>query len=138
MCRLSSDLGYEHEENDLYATRQWANEIDDTAWNVVVESARLIEDVEWLMLKLEEERGWEEEKMVQMQWEQEQEGIRIERVLERFKEEDEEEEDEEYVEEDDEDEDVEGGEDRKEAGLGGEYGVSDEEEEKEEQNEEKK
>lgn len=139
--RLSSDLGYEHEENNLYATRQWANEINDIAWDVVVESARLIEDVEWLMLKLEEERGWGEEEMVQMQWVLEQEGIRIGRVLERFKEEDEgEEEDEGYVEEEDEDEDedVEGGENRKEVGLGGEYEVSDEQEEEEEQDEEEK
>ena len=53
--RLSSDLGFEREQDNLSATRQWAADVNDVAWEAVTKSAELIDMVDYLMLKLEEE-----------------------------------------------------------------------------------
>ncbi|KAF2629069.1 hypothetical protein BU25DRAFT_466132 [Macroventuria anomochaeta] len=57
--RLSSDIGFEREEDDLLATRRWADEVVDAAWEVVRKAGRLVDDVEYLAVRLgdEEENG---------------------------------------------------------------------------------
>jgi hypothetical protein len=51
---LSFDLGFEEEADNLMAIRRWAHDIMDTAWDVSMKAARLIDDVEYLLPRLEE------------------------------------------------------------------------------------
>lgn len=53
--RLSSDLGFENEDDGLMATRKWADDVLNVAWEITTKAGRLIDDVDYLLPRLGEE-----------------------------------------------------------------------------------
>lgn len=54
--RLSSDMGFQHEEDNLAALRKWADDSHNVASEVWRKAARLVDDIDYLVVKLGEEK----------------------------------------------------------------------------------
>ncbi|KAJ4984590.1 hypothetical protein SVAN01_09912 [Stagonosporopsis vannaccii] len=59
--RLSSDQGFEKEENNMAALRRWADDIQNIASEISRKAARLVDDVDYLVFRLKDEEDQDKE-----------------------------------------------------------------------------
>ncbi|KAJ4406534.1 hypothetical protein N0V91_004476 [Didymella pomorum] len=64
--RLSSDLGFQQEEDNLMATQMWADDVLNVAWQVIMKAGRLVDEVDFLLPRLEQANDVPSEQMERM------------------------------------------------------------------------